>query len=160
MNLHREMRRGAQRLLKEETERILERGSYGVLAVNGDGGYPYTVPLNYVYREGRIYFHCARKGHKIDAILRSDKVSFCVVGVAEVRPADFATTYESAVAFGRARVVEEESAVHAALRLLNGKYSPAYEAEGEAEIARFLAAVRIVEIEIEELSGKRSREEG
>lgn len=154
--MHREMRRGAQRLSEEETERILKQGSYGVLAVSGDEGYPYAVPLNYVYEAGRIYFHCARAGHKLDAIARSDKVSFCVVGEGEVIPRKFATRYKSVIVFGRARVLEDGEEVRRALRLLNGKYAPEYEAQGEEEIARFFDTVRIVEITAEQLSGKRA----
>lgn len=152
----RELRRTKQRLDRAETERILERGSYGVLAVSGDEDYPYAVPLNYVYEAGKIYFHCARTGHKLDAIARSDRVSFCVVGEGEVVPQKFATRYRSAIAFGRARVLEDGEAVRRALRLLNRKYAPEYEVQGEEEIARFFDVVRIVEITVEQLSGKRS----
>lgn len=154
--MFRELRRRGQHLSKQEAEQILEQGNYGVLAVRGDDGYPYTVPLNYIYDGGRIYFHCAKEGHKLDAIAHTDKVSFCVVGEGEVVPQKFATRYRSAVAFGRARIVEEEETIRRALRLLNRKYAPAYEKQGEEEITRFFETVQIVEIKVEWLSGKRS----
>ena len=66
--MFREMRRKKQQLADEECRSILERGKTGVLAVNGDDGYPYAVPVNYVFSNGKIYFHSALSGHKVDAI--------------------------------------------------------------------------------------------
>ena len=60
--MFREMRRKRQQLPREEAEAVLRRGSFGVLAVHGEDGYPYAVPLSYVYWNGKIYFHCAREG--------------------------------------------------------------------------------------------------
>ena len=74
--MFREMRRKRQQLSPEETEAVLDRCSSGTLAVLGDDGYPYAVPLSYVRHEGRIYFHCAKSGHKLDAIRACDKVCF------------------------------------------------------------------------------------
>ena len=70
--MFREMRRFKQQLSEEECRHILKTEKRGVLAVNGDGGYPYTIPINYIYEEesGKIYFHGAKEGHKIDALLR------------------------------------------------------------------------------------------
>ena len=78
--MFREMRRFKQQLSEEECRHILKTEKRGVLAVNGDGGYPYTIPINYIYEEesGKIYFHGAKEGHKIDALLRDPKASFCV----------------------------------------------------------------------------------
>ena len=107
--MFREMRRKKQALPIEECEAVLRRGTSGVLAVLGDGGYPYTVPLSYVYDGEKIFFHCAKTGHKLDAILRESKVSFCVLDVDQVVPAEYTTYYRSVVAFGRARVLEDVS---------------------------------------------------
>ena len=77
--MFRQMRRNRQQLSRERCEEILSRATSGVLAVLGDEGYPYAVPLSYVYSEGKFYFHCARQGHKLDAIRREPKASFCVI---------------------------------------------------------------------------------
>ena len=77
--MFREMRRKRQLLPQEQALEILENNTSGVLALSGDGGYPYAVPMSYVYNDGKIYFHCAKAGHKIDAIRSCDKASFCVV---------------------------------------------------------------------------------
>ena len=75
----REMRRGGQQLSRQEAIAILETGQTGVLAVSGDEGYPYAVPVSYVYLDDTIFFHSATTGHKIDAIKRDSRVSFCVI---------------------------------------------------------------------------------
>ena len=76
--MFREMRRKKQALRPEDCARILAQGTSGVLALLGDDGYPYAVPLSYVYHEGRVYFHSAMAGHKLDALRRCPKASFCV----------------------------------------------------------------------------------
>ncbi len=84
--MFRELRRKNQQLSETEARSILKNGTYGVLSVQGDDGYPYGVPMNYVYGDDAIYFHCAKEGHKLEGFQRSDKVSFCVVGEDEVIP--------------------------------------------------------------------------
>ena len=97
--MFRAMRREKQQLSNQEAVRILEQGKTGVLAVISENGYPYTVPLNYVYYDGKIYFHSAKSGHKIDAIRACDKVSFCVVSKDDVIKEKLTTAYESAIFF-------------------------------------------------------------
>ena len=84
--MFREMRRKKQRLSAEACEAILAEGTSGVLAVDGDGGYPYAVPLSYVYQDGKLFFHCAKSGHKLDAVRRNPRASFCVIGQDRVVP--------------------------------------------------------------------------
>ncbi len=151
----RPMRRTRQELSRAETEDILRRGRTGILAVNGDGGYPYTVPLNYVYKDGKIYFHCARAGHKFDALTRDSRVSFCVVDQDQVVPDEFATYYKSAVAFGHARLLEGEAVARAAYDL-GFKYNPVPE-KVRAEVRSGLPAVACFEIEIDHLTGKQAK---
>lgn len=156
--MFREMRRKKQALPIEECEAVLRRGTSGVLAVLGDGGYPYTVPLSYVYDGEKIFFHCAKTGHKLDAILRESKVSFCVLDVDQVVPAEYTTYYRSVVAFGRARVLEDVSEKRKALEKLAEKYSPELERGRSLEIDKQFAGVCMVEIQIEHLTGKEAIE--
>ena len=100
-----EMRRSKQALTAEEVAEILKRNTSGVLAVSGDGGYPYAVPLSYVYLDSKLYFHCAGTGHKLDSILKDDKVSFCVIDQDQVVGEEYTTYFRSVVVFGRARVL-------------------------------------------------------
>lgn len=156
--MFREMRRKNQALSEKESLAILRRGSSGVLAVLGEGGYPYAVPLSYVYDDSKIYFHCASSGHKLDAIAQNDRVSFCVIDQDEVVPQEFTTFYRSVIVFGRARVLHEEGVKRAALELLAAKYSPG-EVDGRAqEIEKSFRQVCMVEITIEHISGKEAIE--
>ena len=151
----RPMRRTRQELSPAETEDILRRGTDGVLAVLGDEEYPYAVPLNYVYKDGKIYFHCAREGHKFDALMHQSKVSFCVVDKNDVVPDEFATYYKSVIAFGRARLLERDEAARAVYDL-GYKYNPVPE-KVKAEVGKDLAHVACFEITIDHLTGKQAK---
>ena len=93
--MFREMRRIKQALSKEESIQILEKGTSGVLALSGDDGYPYAVPISYVYADSRLYFHSAKCGHKIDAILKCPKASFCVIEQDVVVPEKYTTFFRN-----------------------------------------------------------------
>ena len=104
--MFRKMRRFKQQVPEENCIEILKREPRGVLAVLGDDGYPYTVPLDFYYDEGdgKIYFHGAKEGHKLDAIAKCDKVSFCVMDQGFKKDGDWALNITSVVVFGRARM--------------------------------------------------------
>jgi len=93
----------------EKAIEIITKGSYGVLSTIGEDGYPYGVPLNYTYFDNCICFHCAQEGHKLENINFNKKVSFCVVTKSDVLGNEFDTDYESAIAFGKATVVTDDS---------------------------------------------------
>ena len=145
----------------EECEQILREASYGVLAVLGDDGYPYAVPVNHVYAEGKIVFHCAVTGHKLDAIRREEKVSFCVVGHEQVLPKERATSFLSVIAFGRAHIVEDEASLRRIATMVGERYSSAYPKQCQEEIDEVIEAgtMACVEIEVEHLSGKCDKRE-
>ena len=73
--MFREMRRKKQKLTEKQCIDILKRAKTATLALHGDDGYPYSVPVNFVYEDGKIYFHGAKEGHKIDAIKNNPKIS-------------------------------------------------------------------------------------
>lgn len=157
--MFREMRRKKQALTEEEIIKILSNGTAGVLAVDGDGGYPYAVPLSYVYHDGKIFFHCARSGHKIDAIRRNPKVSFCVIGQDQVMPQEYTTYFRSVIAFGKVRILEDDAEKWDALRLLAKKYYPeAGTQEHDQAIRHDYAPVCIVELAVEHVTGKEAIE--
>ncbi|NMB56125.1 MAG: pyridoxamine 5'-phosphate oxidase family protein [Leptolinea sp.] len=152
--MFREMRRMKQELPKEEAIAVLESCSNGVLAVAGDDGYPYAVPMSYVYDDGRLIFHCAVEGHKLDAIRRDDRVSFCVVDREEVVPEKFSTIFRSVIVFGRAKIVDDESERRRMLEGINAKYAPGLESQGNMEIERNWNRVTLIEVRIEHMTGK------
>jgi uncharacterized protein len=156
--MYREMRRKKQWLSREETLEILRAGTSGVLGVTGDDHYPYTVPLSYALEGDTLFFHCAKKGHKIDGIERNDKVSFCVIDKDEVIQETFTTHFRSAIVFGRARILTEADERRHALECLTAKYSPGFMAEGAREIEKDWDRVCVIEVKIEHLTGKEAIE--
>lgn len=155
----REMRRKKQLLSEELTVEILKNGSNGVLAVMGDEGYPYAVPVSYAYDDGKIYIHGAKTGHKIDAVRSNEKVSFCVVDKDENHPEELTTYFRSAIAFGKARISEDADELRCACELMAEKYSAVLPKERvEHEIEREWAALGVIVIEIEALTGKEAIE--
>ena len=154
----REMRRKCQQLSPEESIDILRGATSGTLALLGDGGYPYAVPLSYVWAEGRLYFHSALSGHKVDAARACDKASFCVIQQDRVQPKDYTTHYRSVIAFGRIRIVEDEAERLAAARLLGNRYNPGDEEGLQRELEKGLARMLVLRFDIEHLSGKEAIE--
>ena len=155
----RPMRRARQQLPPAACLEILDRNTAGVLAVLGDGGYPYAVPLSYVYADGCLYFHCAKAGHKLDAIRSCGKASFCVIDQDEVVPAEYTTYFRSVIAFGRAEILERPADIRAAIEKLAVRYHPTDSAENRAHfIDKELAALCVVRLRIEHMTGKEAKE--
>lgn len=155
--MFRKMRRSLQQLEDAAALDILENGSFGVLALYGDDGFPYAVPLSYVYSGGCIYFHSALSGHKIDAVNRCDKASFCVVAQDTVLPEKYTTAYKSVIAFGRIRVMDEVEKLPAVLKLAE-KYNPGHAEDSRAEADRSIKAMHMLELKIDRLTGKQGKE--
>ena len=154
--MFRELRRTKQKLSTEQNEEILRRATSGVLALQGDDGYPYAVPLSFVYDEGRLYFHSAVAGHKIDALKNSEKATFCIIAEDNIVPSEFTTLYKSVIVFGRAKIVENEEEARAAMIKLGKKYSSGYENEGSMAIERQKANYVVIRLDAEHISGKQS----
>lgn len=152
--MFREMRRKKQQLSDNECKEILETGKTAVLAVNGDDGYPYTVALNYVYYNGIIYFHCAKKGHKLDAIDKNDKVSICIIKQDDVVQEKFTTYYKSVVCFGRAERITDDNEIKTAAAVLSEKYCPDFLDGISDEIEKSFPALAAVKITPEHITGK------
>jgi len=156
--MFREMRRSGQMLTIKECEEIMKRNTAGVLAVSGDDGYPYAVPLSYTYADGKIYIHSAKTGHKVDSILRNAKVSFCVVDKDEVAPEKYTTYFRSVIIFGKAKTLESDAEKRDMLEKLVEKYSSQYKEGSSREIERSLNSVLGIVIEIEHMTGKEAIE--
>ena len=152
--MFREMRRIKQLLSKAETIEILQSCTSGVLAVTGDDDYPYAVPLSYAYQDGKIYFHSAKAGHKLDGIANNSKVSFCVIQTDHVIQESLTSHFRSAIVFGKARILTDDREKKAALECLVEKYFPDNLAAGRAEIEREWERVCVTEIAIEHMTGK------
>ena len=112
------MRRKRQLLSAGESMDILDNGTVGVLALSGDDDYPYAVPVSYVYDNSKIYFHGAKTGHKIDAIRKCSKASFCVIDQDKIIPEEYTTYFRSVIAFGKVRILENEDDIRDAIEKL------------------------------------------
>lgn len=155
--MFRGMRRFKQQLDSEKCIEILQNEPRGVLAVLGDGGYPYTVPLNFVYEDGRLYFHCAKEGHKLDAVKACSKASFCVLDKGVKSDADWSYYFNSVICFGRVKILSEKNEILKKAKLLGMKYYPD-EKEVDEEVKKFENRVCVLEMTIEHMSGKHVHE--
>ena len=157
--MFREMRRKKNEISIDMAKQLLTSSRRGVLAMNGDGGYPYAIPVNYLYDDEaqRIYFHGAKTGHKVDALRACDKVCFTVYGNETVRTESWAPFMQSVVVFGRCHLMDAGSEATQRLKQFAMKYYPSEQLVDE-EIAHAGKAVQVFEIEIEHMSGKEIQE--
>ena len=107
--MFREMRRKKQQLTPSEAEKIIKSHCTCTLALAGDDGYPYSLPISYAYIDGKIYFHCAKVGHKIDAIKSNERVSLSIIESDEIIEEKFTNKYKSVIVFGKARIIEDKN---------------------------------------------------
>lgn len=150
------MRRFRQALSRQECIEILRQEPRGVLSVLGEHGYPYGMPLDHWYCEenGRLYFHGSRRtGHRYDALMACDKVSYCVYDEGYRRKGEWALNIRSVIVFGRMRIVEDEARALEICRRLAEKYT-----DDESYITHELEhagpRVQVLELVPEHMSGK------
>ena len=136
--MFREMRRKNQQMCDVEVRDILAAATSGVLALAGENGYPYAVPMSFAYDEEkeRLLFHTARVGHKMTAIERCDKASFCIIAEDKVVPHRFLTQYRSVIAFGRLRVLKSDEEKREAADFLGEAYYPGHPEACDEEIKK------------------------
>lgn len=158
MSNFREMRRKRQQLSEEESVGILQRATAGTLALLGDDDYPYAVPISYVYHEGKLFFHSALAGHKIDAIRKCDKASFCVIDRDDIQPEKYTTFFRSVIAFGRIHIIEDEMEKLETARMLGNRYHPNDDEALQKEIENGLSRMLAIRFDIEHLTGKEAIE--
>ena len=154
--MFREMRRKERQLSDIVSKKIINNGEFGILSTIGSNGYPYGIPLNYVYYNDGIYFHSAAEGHKIDNMENNGKVSFCITSDVELLPERFGTKYKSVVVFGKASEAfdpEKEEALAALIK----KYSGQFLEKGKKYILSSKDKTRVFKIEIEHMAGKSNR---
>lgn len=157
--MFRELRRKKQVLSAEENAKILKNGTSGVLALAGDNDYPYAVPISYVYDGEKLYFHCARSGHKMDAIKRNPKASFCVIDQDLIVPEEYTSYFRSVIVFGTMRILEQDMEKRVAIEKLALKYAPDDTQENlHKAIEREWKPLCVLELTPEHISGKEAIE--
>lgn len=157
--MFRPIRKKKNEISTDAAKVLLRSSRRGVLAVNGDDGYPYAIPINYLYDEEneKIIFHGAKAGHKVDALKKNDKICFTVFGNEMVKEEAWAPFLQSVVVFGRCHLVESQEDAIALVKKFAAKYYPNMDMVNE-EAASSGRAVQMFEIQIEHLSGKEVQE--
>ena len=158
--MFREMQLKREALDEVSVKEILEKGTSGVLALQGDDGYPYAVPMSYFYDgKDKIYFHGAKKGYKMDMVKQCDKASFCVIGKDQIVPEEYTSYFKSVIAFGRVKVMDDEKEIRSMIEKLADKYYPAGTVqERNTMIDSEWNILAMIEFTIEHISGKQARE--
>ena len=153
--MFRPMRRFKQQLTEAECKEILNNEKRGVLSLLGDDGYPYGLPISHLYSEkdGKIYFHCSREGHKIDAIKNCNKASFCVYDSGFRKDGEWALNIKSVIVFGKIDLVTDEDLTREICTKLAQKFTDDEEYL-EKELKNALSRVQCLEFELEHMTGK------
>lgn len=153
--MFRQMRRFKQQISKEECIKILKEQPRGVLSLIGDEGYPYGIPLDHWYCEedGKLYFHGAKEGHKIDAIKACDKASYCVMDQGFKKDGEWALNINSVIVFGRISLVEDPEKAKIICTEICRKFTD-YEAYLQHELEHAFPRVQCLELTPEHMTGK------
>ena len=152
----RELTKKSKQLPNDDCIQILQSEKRGVLAVNGDNGFPYAIPMNHYYDpdDGCIYFHCGKQnGHRSDALAHSDKVSFCVTAQGEQSPDGWAFWMRSVIVFGQMEIIDDPAEITRIAAALSRKFTQD-EVYIENEIARYAKATLLLKLVPAHICGK------
>lgn len=157
--MFRKIRKIKNEINQAEAKELLKNSRRGILAMNGDDGYPYAIPVNYFYdeTEGKIFFHGAKAGYKVDCLKSSDKVCFTVIGSEMIRAEEWAPYMRSVVVFGRCQLIDDNQTAMKRLKDFAIKYYPSEEMVLD-EIKADGKATQMFEIDIEHMTGKEVQE--
>lgn len=155
MSDFRKMRRFEQEISEEECIEVLKNAPRGIMSFHGENGYPYAIPLNQYYdeKDGKLYFHGAKKGLKLDLMAKNNKVCFTVMDEGFVKENDWALNIKSVVCFGRLELLTDNDKVIEQCRLLAIKFYPTYEAI-EDEIRKAGNRANVLIMQIDYMTGK------
>lgn len=158
--MFRELLRKNQQLSLSECLDLLKNETRGVLSVIGDDGYPYGFPMNHWYNEqdGKIYFHCGKQGHKLDALQQCDKVSFCVFDKGYRKAEEWAWNVKSVIVFGQIKVIDDQKMIADITAKLSRKFTRD-EDYIRREIRQSAKNTLLLELSIQHLCGKKVKEE-
>ncbi len=153
--MFRELSRLDKKLTMEECIHILKTEKRGVLSVIGDNYYPYGIPMNHFYNQedGKIYFHCGKAGHRLDALKKDNKVSFCTYDQGYQNPGEWALNVKSVIVFGKIEIVDDIEKIVNITTKLSHKFTQDAEYIKE-ELKNYANATLLLELTPEHICGK------
>lgn len=153
--MFRELLRKNKELPTAECIDLLKNETRGVLSVLGDGDYPYGMPMNHWYNEedGCIYFHCGKVGHRLEALQKHDKVSFCTYDSGYRNPGEWALNVKSVIVFGRMEIIDDRSQIIEITTKLSHKFTQD-EAYIQEEIRQHSSRTLLLKLTPEHICGK------
>ncbi|MCF0123157.1 MAG: pyridoxamine 5'-phosphate oxidase family protein [Ruminiclostridium sp.] len=155
--MERKMHKSKRQLPDAEAKALFEKGHHGILAVNGDDGYPYAVPVNYIYLNEKIYIHSATVGYKMDAINRDNRVCFSAILSAEILPLEVTAAFESVIATGKITLVSDEAERRLAMETFVNRFCVDAIPNGMEFLEKTLAHTNVLRIDVEQFTGKAYR---
>ena len=157
--MFRELQRKNKQISMEECTELLKKETRGVLSVLGDGDYPYGMPMNHWYNEedGKIYFHCGKSGHRLDALRKSNKVSFCTYDSGYREEGDWALYVKSVIVFGTMEIIDDMDTIADIARKLSYKFTQDEEYI-RTEIEKYAKATLLLQLTPEHVCGKQITE--
>lgn len=157
--MFRELTRKNKQISMEECIQVLKTESRGVLSVLGDGDYPYGMPMNHWYNEedGKIYFHCGKEGHRLDALKKHDKVSFCVYDQGYRNEDEWALNVKSVIIFGKIEIIDDMDKIIDITTKLSYKFTQDEEYI-KTEIEKYGSGTLLLQLTPEHICGKLVKE--
>ncbi|MFQ8602609.1 MAG: pyridoxamine 5'-phosphate oxidase family protein [Anaerovoracaceae bacterium] len=155
--MEKKMRRQDKLMPYDECVEVLETAEYGMLATVSTDDTPYITPINFIYTNGAIYFHCAKEGHKIENIKHNKNVCFNVVDSVELMPEKFSTKFRSAMVFGTIEIVEDIDEKRKSICAIAEKFSPDYHDEGLKYIDSAFDNIYMLKVNIDRITGKAAK---
>lgn len=143
-----------RQLSQEDTLALLKKGNFGTLSVNGDDGYPYATPVNYILVNDKVYIHSAPYGYKIECLKKSPKCCFSAIISAEIIPSKITATFESVILTGDVVFVEDKAEKRAALEAFVTQKHPGFEEVGFKMIDAQLDKTAVLRIDPKSMTGK------
>ena len=157
--MFRELVRKNKQISEKECIALLQKETRGILSVNGENGYPYAMPMNHFYHadDGCIYFHCGKVGHRLEALRRSDKVSFCVCEQGWRDECEWAYNVRSVIVFGRMEIIDDVDEIADIVTKLSHKFTQDEEYI-QTEIKNYGKATLLLKLIPEHICGKLVKE--
>lgn len=156
--MFRDMRRKKQQLPKNEAVEIIQNNNTCVMALNGDDGFPYAVPISYAYFDGKFYMHGAKEGHKIESTKKSNKVSLCIINDDTVIEEKYTNKYKSVIVFGKAKIIDDVKSATPLCRKMTEMLCPSAIDGIEEELQKDIAHTAVIEITPLHITGKEGLE--